>query len=79
MNIPQPLAGHVRVNFGRADVSMAEHFLDDAQVGAIFQKVRREAVTQHVRSDVAGDAGVFHAAFYALPHRDRRERRAALS
>ena len=53
VNIPQPVTGDVRVNFCRADARVAEQFLNHAQVRAVFQQMRRKAVPQHVRSNVA--------------------------
>ena len=55
---------------------MAEHFLDHAQVRTILQKMRGKAMPQHVRGDVAGDAGAAHAPFDPLPHRGGGEPRA---
>ena len=57
VDVPQPVAGDVRVNFRGADVRVAEQFLDDAQIRAMLQQVRREAVPQHVRRHVALHAG----------------------
>jgi hypothetical protein len=39
----------VRVDRRRRDVGVAQQELDDAQVGAVVQEVRREGVAQHVR------------------------------
>src|SRR5437868_12362070 len=38
---------------------MSEQRADDAQIGALLEQVRREAVTQHVRSDALADPGGF--------------------
>ena len=54
---PQPRLQHVRVNLCRREIGMTEHQLDHAKVGAALQKVRRERVAQHVRAQVARDAG----------------------
>lgn len=78
VDVAQPVAGDVGVDLGGADGGMAEEFLDDAEVGAVFEQVRGEAVSQHVRGDAARDAGVFDAFLDALPHGDRREGGAAL-
>ena len=42
---------YVRVELGRAEVGMAEHLLDAAEVGAALEQVRRERVAQQVRMD----------------------------
>ena len=52
VHVTQTAAGHVRVNLRRADIRVAEEFLDDPQVGAVFQQVRGKAVPQHVWRDV---------------------------
>ena len=77
MNVPQPVSGHVRVNFGRADARVPQQFLNHPQVRPVLQQMRREAVPQHVRRDVAGNPGASHAALDVQPQRHRRERRAA--
>jgi len=77
VHLAQTLAGDVRVDFGGADARVAEQFLDDAQVGAVVEQVRGEAVPEHVRGNVAGDAGAPGAAFDPQPEGHGRERRAA--
>jgi len=57
MNVAQTVAGDVSVNFRGSDRSMTQEFLDDAKVSAVFEEVSREAVTQHVRSDISTNAG----------------------
>src|SRR5262249_37302209 len=47
----QPLLDDVGVNLRRGNVRVAEQSLDDAQVGAVVQKVAREGVPQHVWAD----------------------------
>ncbi len=78
VDFAQTITGDVGVNFGGADVGMAEEFLDDAEVGTVLQKVGGEAVAQHVGSDVAFDASMFHPMFDPQPECDRCERCAAL-
>ena len=77
MHLPQPISRHMRVNLGGADAGVAEQFLNHAQVRAVFEQVRREAVPEHVRGHVAFDAGAAEAPLHAQPERHRRERRAA--
>ena len=43
----------VGIDFGGADVGVAEQFLDDPQVRPVFQQVRGEAVAEHVRRYVS--------------------------
>ena len=46
---------------------MAEHFLDDAQIGAVSQEMRREAVSQKVRINVLFESGAARMFLYDLP------------
>ena len=64
------------VDLRRGDVGMAEHLLDRTQVGAAFQQVRREGVTQQVRLDGHGDAGALrrHARQVLRGHGDDEQR-----
>ena len=73
MDISQPAARDVGINFCGADVGVAEQFLNDTQVCAVFQQMRGEAVSQHVGSDVAAHATLLHAISDAFPHGDRGE------
>ena len=47
----------VRVDLGREDGLVSQHFLYDAQVGAVLDEVRREGVAEGVRGDFLADAG----------------------
>ena len=78
VDLAQAVARDVRVNLRRADVRVAEQFLDDPQIRAVFQQVRREAVSQHVRRHVPRNPGAPDAIFDVQPQCHRREGRAAL-
>jgi hypothetical protein len=53
----------MRVELGRAEVGVAEHLLDAAQVGPAFEEVRRERVAEQVRVDALGlESGAFREA-----------------
>ena len=67
VDFAQASSGDVRVNFRGADGGVAEQFLDHPQVGAVFEQVRGETVPQHVRRNVARDAGEAHARLDAFP------------
>ena len=41
----------VRVELGRREIGMAEHFLDAAKIGSAFEQVRSERVPQQVGVD----------------------------
>src|SRR5689334_20994972 len=59
---PTPI-GYVRVQLGRREIGMAEHFLDRAEVRAAFEQVRRERVPQQVRVHTGGiEAGLLGSA-----------------
>src|ERR1044072_803061 len=73
----QPVRVDVRVDLRRRDIAVAEHHLHRAQVGAVLEKVRREAVPQHVRRQRA-DAGAAAVAYEDLPEPLPRHRRAAV-
>ena len=63
MHFTQPFARDIGVHFRRADAGVSEKFLE----------VRREAMTQHVWSDVAPKAGAQDAQLDPQPERHRRE------
>ena len=46
----------VRVDFRRQNRFVTEHFLHDAQVGAVLDEVRGEGVAEGVRGDFLADA-----------------------
>ena len=50
--------GDVGVDLGSADVGVAEHSLDGAEVGAVHEKVGGEAVAEGVGGDVFRDASL---------------------
>ncbi len=56
MNLAEMGVGDVGVDLGRADVGVAEHGLDTAEVGAVHEEVGGERVAKGVWSDVFGDA-----------------------
>ncbi len=50
--------GDMGVDLGGADVGVAEHGLNGAEVGAVHEEVGGEAVTEGVGGDVFRDAGL---------------------
>ncbi len=52
----QPAAGYVDIDLGCADVGVAEHRLNAAQVSAPFEEVSGKGVAQYVRSKVVENA-----------------------
>lgn len=69
VDIPQPVPGDMRVNLRRADIRVPQQFLDHPQIRAVLQQMRREAMTQHVRSDVARDTRAPNAILDPQPQR----------
>src|SRR5690349_6988864 len=51
VDLSDPLAGHVGVELGRTDTRMSEQFLNDPQVGAALEEMRRERVAERVGAD----------------------------
>ena len=52
MNRFESLLVDVGVNLGRGNIGVAEHFLDDAQVGAVAEQMRGETVPEQMRINV---------------------------
>ena len=60
--------GQVQVDCGDFEISMAEQYLNSAQVGAGFKKVGREAMSQGVRMDLpVMEAGSFRSNLAGTP------------
>ena len=78
MDFPQPAVSDVSIDFGSADVGVTEQFLDDAQIGSMLQQMRREAVPEHVRRHIPGNAGAVHPLLNPKPECECGERRTAL-
>ena len=53
VNLAEPAQLDAGIDLGRGDRGVAEHFLDDAQIGAAGEEVGGEAVPERVRADVA--------------------------
>ena len=53
VDVPEPVAGDVRIYLRRADVRVAQQFLYHPQVRAVLQQMRGKTVPQHVRRNVA--------------------------
>ena len=68
----QPLLVYMRVNLGRRNISMTEHFLDDSQVCSITEQVRRETMAEQVWINVGLHSRVTCARLYNLPNADCR-------
>jgi hypothetical protein len=53
----QAASGDVCITVGCADIFVAEHLLDEAEVGPVFEKMRRKRVAQGVGRNRFADAG----------------------
>jgi len=57
----------VGVDLGRGNIGMAEHFLDDAQIGAIAEEMGSETVSQEMWINIFLQAGMSRMFFHNLP------------
>ena len=58
---------HVRIDLGRRNIGVAQHFLNNAQIGAIAEQVGREAVPEKVRINILLQPGAPRVFFHDLP------------
>ena len=63
----QPLLIDVRVNLRRGNICVSENFLDNAQVGAISEQMRRETVPEKMRINIFLQSGAPGMFFHNLP------------
>ena len=63
----EPLLIDMRVNLRRRNIRVAEHFLDNAQVGAVAKEMRRKTVPEKMGIDIFFESGVPRMLFYNLP------------
>ena len=77
VDLPDAFAGDVRVDLRRADTGMPQQLLDDAQVRAALEQMRREGVAQRVRRDPVVEARAARGRFTDRPGLLPREPAAA--
>jgi hypothetical protein len=63
----EPLLIDVGVDLGRGNIGVTEHFLDDAQIGAIAEEMGSETVSQKMRINIFLQAGMLRMFFHDLP------------
>jgi hypothetical protein len=63
----KPLLIDMRVNLSGRNIRMAEHFLNNAQIGAIPQQMCRKTVPEKMRVNVLLRSGVTRMFFHDLP------------
>src|SRR5205085_4972127 len=78
VHFPQLFPGHVGVNLRGGETGVPEQLLNRAQVRAILQEVRGEAVPQRVRRRVGRQRRFFDVTMDDRPHRAVREAGAVL-
>ena len=49
IQLAAPPIGYVRVELGRGEVGVAEHLLDAAEIGAAFEQMGSEGMSEQVR------------------------------
>ena len=57
----------MRVNLRGGDIGVAEHLLNDAQIGAVAQQMRGETVPQQMRVNIFFESGMSRNCFHDLP------------
>ena len=68
----KPLLIDMRVNLRCRNIRVAEHFLDNAQIGAIPQQMCRKTVPEKMRINIRLQSGVLRMSFHDLPDARRR-------
>ena len=63
----QPLLINVGVDLRRRNIGVSEHFLDDAQIGAVAEQMGRETVTEQMRINVRLEPGTPRHRLHDLP------------
>ena len=71
MNRFQPLLIDVRIHLRCRDIRVPEHFLDDAEVGAISEQMSRETVPEKMWINIFFQSGVPCMFFHDLPDTGR--------
>ena len=52
VHLSKVLVGNVRIDLGRADVAVSQHYLDAAQVSAIHEQICGKTMPHCMRTDV---------------------------
>ena len=76
MNLAESAEFNAGVNLSRGDRGVPEHFLNNTKIGAPRQQVRREAVTEGVRTDLRGETRLRGVRFDDRPESNPRQRAA---
>ena len=67
MQILHSLARDMRIDLCRRDITVPEQELDDTQIGAVIEQMRRERVPDRMRRKLLLDAGFLRVALDYVP------------
>ena len=67
MHSLEPLLIDMGIDLGRRYVGVAQHFLDDPQIGAVPEQMRRETVPEKMWINILFQSGVPCMFFHDLP------------
>ena len=76
MDLSEPCVGNMGVNLRGADVGVTEKLLNNSKVGSVVQQMSGKTVAEHVRGDIAADAGELNALLDSKPESHAGERSA---
>lgn len=74
----KPLLVNVGIDLGRGNVSVTQHLLNDAQIGAIAEQMGRKTMSQQMRINIRFEPGTPCHRLYDLPDADRCESASAV-
>jgi len=63
----KPLLIDMRIDLGGGNIGVAQHFLDDSQIGAVPEQMRRETVPEKMWINIFLEPGAARVLFYDLP------------
>jgi CRISPR/Cas system-associated endonuclease Cas1 len=63
----KPLLIDMRINLRRRNIGVAEHFLNNPQIGAVSEQMRRETMAEKVRVNVLLKPGAPRVFLHDLP------------
>jgi hypothetical protein len=57
VDVAEAAGSDVSIDFGGGDCGVTEEFLNDAEIGAVFEQVRGKTVPQHVGCHIPRNPG----------------------
>ena len=63
----QPLLIDMRIDLRRRNIGVTQHFLNNPQIGAVPEQMRRETVPEKVRVNIFLEPRALRVFFYDLP------------